>query len=111
MPGDFRSSGWKGTLTRRIGARRLEFQRSLTTWKMANFRGFAGRAQQNCKKALTESKAVHIWPLTDAALPDFLAPTASVANKNGQPVPRCKSGTNQLSASYYVGWLFDIVGF
>ena len=78
---------------------------------MADFQAFEGRAQQNCKKALTESKALHIWPLTDAALPDFPAPTASVANKNGQPVPRCKSGTDQLSASYYVGWLFDIVGF
>ena len=55
---------------------------------MADFRAFAGYAQQNCKKALTESNTVHIWPLTDAALPDFPAPTVSVANKNGQPVPR-----------------------
>ena len=61
---------------------------------MADFRAFAGYAQQNCKKALTESNTVHIWPLTDAALPDFPAPTVSVANKNGQPVPRCKSGTD-----------------
>jgi len=61
---------------------------SATTLETAGFRGFAGLAQQNCKKALTRPNTVHIWPLTDAALPVFPAPVASVANTERTTGPR-----------------------
>jgi hypothetical protein len=48
--------------------------------------------------------------LTDAALPVFPAPVASVANTERTTGPPAKSGIDQLSASF-VGRLFDIVDF
>jgi len=38
---------------------------------MADFCGFERARNKIAKRRLTESGAVHIWPLTDAALPDF----------------------------------------
>jgi hypothetical protein len=56
---------------------------------MADFRGFAALRNKIAKRRLTESDPIHIWPLTDAALPDFPALFASVANSKwtaGPPV-------------------------
>ena len=71
--------------------------------------GLLGAAQQNCKKALTESEALHIWPLTEAVLPvsNWLHPHRS-PTLNGQPVP-VQIGDRQLSAVYVDGSLTSSV--
>ncbi len=56
---------------------------------MTILQSLQGPAKQNCKKALTESDALHICPFTDAALPVSPALFVSVANTEwitGPPV-------------------------
>jgi hypothetical protein len=76
----------------------------------ADFRQCDGRAQQNCKKALTDLQPAHIGRSTDAALTVFTGSDALVANIDGQLSPEIEIGEPQLSAAF-VGALFDIVSF